>query len=225
MKGRTLAVLGLLFLCAGCVQRYTGYDSGIAAYQAGTPAPVAFDALAYEPLQYPSTSKFQIDEKSLLVDFPQYGKTFIKAFSLPITNTDYRLVLRSYAMLPGHGMFLFYPLITFLDTDKKVINTTTTGDLTFSYGGMGDSEPDQPARLTIDIKMTADHPARYLIVHTDQKWIDSGFNETLKSSGVPATALLLLGPVGLLAWSATSPPTLPPSPIGPFEINLQGSAP
>jgi hypothetical protein len=218
MKLRRLAALSLLLFCAACGQgHYVDFDGGLAAYQRQKPVSGTFDALSFQTLSNPSSQKFAIDQTDAMLYFPNSGKSFIKAFALPPAGSGYHLVLRSYTMLHGlNGTALFYPIVTFLDHDKKSISASSPQELKLDWGGMGSDEPGEPARLKIDFLIAPQSAARYVIVHTDQQWIGTGSTPGLDKPALPAWAFALFG-VGALV----TPADYPASPIGLFEITLE----
>jgi hypothetical protein len=218
MNLRRLAALLLLLFCAGCGHgHYVDFDGGLSAYQNQKPASGTFEALTFQSLTYPTSQKFTIDQSDPIVDFDGSGKSFVKAFGLPTTNTGYHLVIRSYTMLHGFkGTALFYPLVTFLDADKKPITTSSSRELKLDWGGMGSDEPEEPARVKIDFSLSPENPARYLILHAEQALIETGSAPVLEKPPLPAWAFALFG-VGALA----TPADFPASPIGLFEITLE----
>lgn len=222
MTARRIAAICLLMLCAGCAGQphHVDFDGGMAAYK-NQNANAEIGALSYEGLADPSSHKFTIDQSDPLVAFPDGGKSFVKAFALPAAAVDYHLVIRSYTLVHGFtGTGLYYPLVTFLDADKKSISTTSAADLKLQWGGVGSDEPDEPARVKIDVTITPQSQARYLVIHTEEKWVETGFNEQLDHPPPPAWAFAMIGVVALGMNSVT----FPSSPIGPFEISLQDKA-
>lgn len=218
MKAQSLAALSLLLLCTACGHgHYVDFDGGLAAYQQRKPISDAFDAISFQTLGNPSSQKFAIDQTDVMLYFADSGKSFIKAFALPPASSDYHLVLRSYTMLHGlNGTGLFYPIVTFLDRDRKPISASSPQEMKLDWGGMGSDEPDEPARLKIDFLITPQSPARYVIVHTDQHWIGTGSTPGVDKPALPAWAFVLFG-VGALV----TPADYPASPIGLFEITLE----
>jgi hypothetical protein len=219
MTARRIAAICLLVLCAGCAGQphYIDFDGGMAAYKSQT-ASLEIGALLFEQLADPSTHKFTVDQNDPMVVFPDDGKSYVKAFTLPVTTADYHLVIRSYTLVHGFtGTGLYYPLVTFLDADKKPISTTSAADLKLQWGGVGSDEPDEPARVKIDIAITPQSQARYLVIHTEQKWVETGFKEPLDHPPPPAWAFAMVGVVALTMNSVS----FPSSPIGPLEISLQ----
>lgn len=216
---RRVAALCLFVLCAGCAGQphHVDFDGGMAAYK-NQSSGLDIGALSFEQLADPSSHKFTIDQNDPMVVFRDAGKSYVKAFALPVAAADYHLVIRSYTLVHGlSGTGLYYPLITLLDADKKPISTTSAADLKLQWGGVGSDEPDEPARVKIDMTITPQSEAHYLVIHTEEKWVEDGFKEPLDHPPPPAWAFAMMGVVALAMNSVS----FPSSPIGPFEISLQ----
>jgi hypothetical protein len=213
---RFLAVLAVLS-CAGCGQ-FVDMKSSLEAYRAASPCCTSFAELKYEQLTYPADLSISIDDHSPVFDFDRAGKSRFAAFELPQPGTPYRLVLRSYLL--GDGLFdkaAFFPLVTFLDADKKPFYTSSALLLKFVPFTLT-NEPSEPSRLEFArVIMPPDPeryetPARYIVIHTSRELIESG--------GYASQ----VGPVRIAA-SSTYIPIIIPVPAGPSGPTHRAGSP
>jgi hypothetical protein len=129
-----------VLLAAGC-GHIVDVRVDVAALENAQPT-ATLPELAFEKLAVPTDMSFWIDDKSPVVDFgPDDRKSYVKAFELP-APADYRIRISSYSLRDGLlNAAMFYPVITFLDADRKVIDSTWVW--TQSRGGIFTDEPNE----------------------------------------------------------------------------------
>ena len=98
MDLRILATAAILLLCAGC-GTFVNPKGSYEAYRNARPCCASLAEIPMEKLEFPTKIEFMIDEKSPLFDFELYGKSFFKAFELPVVGSPYRADVRSYVLM------------------------------------------------------------------------------------------------------------------------------
>jgi hypothetical protein len=202
----------MALFCAGCGYG-TSLKESLVAYRAAQPCCSSFADLQYRDVAYPSEFSFSIDNQSPVFDFGATGKSRLAAFKLPEVSTPYHLVVRSYVFRDGAlGGAVFFPLVTFLDGDKKPIYTSDAAHLKAIASGPIDEplEPDRVQFAAVIAPPSPDRPqpvARYVVIHTSSDLIEYG--------GYASQ----IGPVRVAASSAV-PLVIPmPGPAGPAQTN------
>jgi hypothetical protein len=209
---------GLIVLACAACGTFVDTKSDLAAYRNAPSCCASLADLPFEPLAFPTEIEFSIDAKSPLFDFGPYGRSYFKAFELPATTEDYRFVVRSYALRDGIlGVAMYFPLVTFLDAEKRPLATSTRQNLDFSGGGFFD-EPTEPGRLQYATIVTARSPARYVIVHTSRNLIEFGGQASLAGMVELAANSMIYVPV-----PSAGPIQMEGSPVGRLKLRLEPS--
>jgi hypothetical protein len=210
-----LLALFAILLCSGCGDAIDVKVS-LDAYHAAQPCCSSFDELNYREIPYPADLDFSIDDHSPVFDFGRSGKSRFVAFKLPEVGTPYHLDLRSYFMRDGTDGAVFFPLVTFLDAEKKPIYTSDAVELSFVDNLVSD-EPLKPVRLRY---MTEVSPRdRYIVIHTSRDLIESGRVASkpepvrVAASTTLPLAVPMLGPAG--------PKHRKGLPVGSFKLRLE----
>jgi hypothetical protein len=156
-------VLGAaLLLCAGCGHLVDVNGDRAKLQQA--PSNTTTAQLTYDKLAIPSDVTFWIDEKSPVVEFGAAGKSYAKGFELPEVEA-YRLTVRSYSLLSGpiEGA-IFYPVLLFLDPEKKVVEVSSRG-WTLTQGTFAE-DLNAAFRLQYVEHITSERPWRYIVIRS-----------------------------------------------------------
>jgi hypothetical protein len=203
----------LLLLCAAC-GHFVDEKASLTAYRNAEPRCAAFADLPFEKLAYPADLDM-IDEKSPLFDFPGSGRSYFKAFELPSVGGPYRLVVRSYIVTSGFlNQLTFYPLVTFLDADRRPIGTTSDREIRFLGSTMLD-EPMENARVQIATLVPPEVPVRYIVVHTSRNLIELG------DAGTDPVLVAASAPIFIPMPAPSGGVRTAGSPVGHLKIKLQ----
>ena len=148
--------------CAGKQQSMGGYESNealrLAAANDG-----GYAKLSYKYLPAGKSVRLAInrDDQSMVFEG---GKSFVEALVLPAVKTPYLIEVQSEMVVAGderHGS-IFFPVLTFLDANKKPIRTFN--ELPGRFRTHLSKKPQYRTAITIDQSLAN---ARYLLVHTD----------------------------------------------------------
>jgi hypothetical protein len=160
----------LTLLCAACGNIVAVNDRRI-ALRAGSPDYAGIADLPYETLPFPTDERFNIDDKSPILAFGDQGQSHVKGFELPVRSQEYQLVLQSRVFMGGFmHLAAFFPLITFLDAEKKPMQTTDWTVISAQF-------PDVHATyLEISRRVEPTTPFRYMVVHSNRLPTDCALN-------------------------------------------------
>jgi len=207
-----------VLLTAGC-GHFVDVRGDLASLDKSQPT-ATLPELAFEKLAVPTDMNFWIDGKSPVVDFgPQDGKSYVKAFELP-ASSDYRIRIRSYSLRDGLlSAAMFFPVITFLDADKKVIDSTWIW--TQSRGGIFTDEPNEAIWMEFVDWVRPEKPWRYIVVRTTRERIARGGTASLAEPvQLAAGASYHYVPI-FIPSGPSGPIPVAGSPIGYFSIKLE----
>jgi hypothetical protein len=175
LRAVAFLVAGFLFL-TGC-SAYHDVDNATSIYQSAHSALGSFAELNFEPIRIGASESFGLDASSPTFEFPRSGKSYFKAFELPIIDGPSTLTVRSSSFqngYPSKGFAVFYPAITFLNKQKQPVAELDWADAQKEFlqpQGMGTAYVELVSDMAI-------HPsARYAIVHTHAACI--GVNQRL----------------------------------------------
>lgn len=149
------------------------------------------------------------------------GKSYLKSFKLPTSDTTYRLAIRSYVVFDGlqigPNAAMFFPLVTFLDEEKKPLGTSSRGNLRYIPSTLFD-EPNSPPKLEFAILVKPDSRIRYVVVHTSRDLIEFGGLAIAALPRIAANSAPIIVPV---PSGPDGPRQVPGSPFGDLRILLQ----
>lgn len=165
MYVKTAAVAACCFL-ASCVP-YHSVSVATTSYQSSPLCCGSFGGMSFEQLSSEHPQSFGLDSTSPAFDFAEYGKSYFKAFELPVTGPA-TLVVSSDSFqngYPSRGIAVFYPVVTFLDSNKMVVGSIdwAKAPKEFLQHDVGGAY----VRLSGEIPANA----RYAIVHTNASYI------------------------------------------------------
>jgi hypothetical protein len=214
-----LALAGsVVLLTAGC-GHFVNVRGDLASLDKAQPTATLAE-LPFEKLAVPADTYFWIDEKSPLVDFgPNDGKSYVKAFELP-ESSGYRIRIRSYSLRDGLlSAAMFFPIITFLDADKKEISSS--GAWTTTRGGLFSGELSEAIWLEYVDLITPQRPYRYIVLRTTRARIAQGGSASLAvPAQVAAGASYHYVPL-YIPSGPSGPIPLAGSPVGYFGLKLE----
>jgi maltose operon protein len=184
-------------------------------------APVAsYQSLAdfpYEKLRLKDSKAFRMDEHSPAFDFAT-GKSFFKAFSLPLSPTPYTVTVRSY--LVGQDIqtgYIFAPRVIFLNERFIATRTLEKGDFHYAQPGLFET---WGWRAMLESSTRIDQSARderYLIILTTTEALQE--KTTLQYPVI--IPFIFFGAVGAIATGETVDTPVPNSPVGNLRIMLE----
>ncbi len=214
MKWRMILSFALALDCVGCIA-YRDVGDATDTYRSAPLCCTSFEAMTFDNLKIGSTN-FSLDEKSLAFAFPSpEGKSYFKAFALPITGSG-SITVRSTVFSDGYpskGFALFFPELTLLDQNKRMIASVDWVNDHILHKG----EFSGPAYVQTKVDLSSYPSARFVIVHTNATRIgtmqdlQSSYNATV--SGPPYFATVDAG--------GTSPAPAVSSPIGPSSLVIE----
>jgi hypothetical protein len=215
---RVVLAGAVVLLTAGC-GHFVDVRGDLASLEKAQPTATQPD-LTFEKLAVPVDTYFWIDEKSPLVDFgPNDGKSYVKAFELP-ESTGYRIRIRSYSLRDGLlSAAMFFPIVTFLDADKKVISNS--GAWSTTRGGLFSGELSEAIWLEYVDLITPQQPYRYIVLRTTRARIAQGGTASLAEPvQLAAGASYHYVPI-YIPSGPSGPIPLAGSPVGYFGIKLE----
>jgi len=203
---KRLCVNVLLFLCAGCAASIDGKQvlDEYRAKMTCCASPTEFD---FRRATGPGSLKVSITGNDPVFSFEGAGKSYFSAFELPPTA---KMVVIKSALIVGNPIistqnFYFYPLVTFLDAQKKPILTSKLEQLVYRKTNFENSY--------IELSQPVPSDAKFFIMHTSEQLLERQINFSLRDAfsvnGVPAGS----GQRPLLAS--------PISPSNGLEIEIQ----
>ncbi len=117
----------------------------------------SFSNMSFDELPYGREIVVKIDEASPVFNF-ESGRSFFKAFRLPIRSVSYNIRIRSY--FSGH---VFFPSALVLDCNFNIVRKY--GDETFKFGEKGLDSPN----IKGDLAMLGEpEKEAYMIIYTEQ---------------------------------------------------------
>ncbi|HXP74800.1 MAG TPA: hypothetical protein VN823_11695 [Stellaceae bacterium] len=216
---RVALACATLLLCAGC-GHFVDVRGHLASLEKAQPTATLAD-LPYEKLALPTDQTFWVDEKSPIVDFGQEGKSYVRAFALPVGN--YRVQIRSYSLRNGLlDAAMFFPVVALLDADKNRIDTG--GPWTQHKGGIFSDEPNEAIFLEDIEWIKPEKPFRYIVLYTTPALIARGGQAALQSPVQLAAASYHYAPI-FIPSGPTGPIPLAGSAVGYLSIKLEPTKP
>jgi maltose operon protein len=170
--------------------------------------------LPYEVTQLGQQLSFKIDNVSPAYDFPE-GKSFFKAYTLPIVDSDYIIALYSY--LNGvlswseNDSHIFYPVLMFLDKDHKVLLKLSSNLMRYEPPSW-----EEPSRLEGKLIVPASVGARYLVIYTTKQLLEQRTTFSYPAS----TSVFMSGNIAVPVRESASSRRYPHSPIGNLKISI-----
>lgn len=123
----------------------------------------------YAPMSEGEGASFALDESSSAFGFTT-GKSYFKAFRLPVRKLPYRIRIRSFAL--GEHIdkaHIFYPQVAVLDDRFAMVGQSTSGDFLLSKTGLKKEAAGETWGLPVKLEgnlLVNDPSARYLLVYT-----------------------------------------------------------
>jgi hypothetical protein len=129
-----------------------------------------FSQLPYEQLPASNHVHFSIEQTNGAFDFGRGGLSYFRAFALPATDIDFDLVVKDDSMVENpvvslHSYF-FYPVLTVLDGNWRIIAESSVDDLMLRHGSYGAND-----FIAAAIHLRASQRARYVVVHTPEQML------------------------------------------------------
>lgn len=119
----------------------------------------------FQPLKLGATESFTIDRSSTAFLFDD-GKSYFKAFSLPVAGKSYFIIVSSYfveQVTRSGTSFVFSPVVMFLDADYRVTRKVDKGFAAVVQVGNSMNNAKLEARITMSPR-AADE--RYMVIYT-----------------------------------------------------------
>jgi hypothetical protein len=221
MRARFVLLFAALLLCAGCgTFNFVAVKDHARALEGAQPTHASVADLPFATLTFPIDTKFEIDEKSPVLDFGGDGKSYVKGFELPQREGDYQIVLRTYLLRYGLVDYaMYFPIVMLLDEDRKPVHSPfVASDRTLPGFQLLPDDLEMTRYREITQRITASPRVRYLVIRTSRSLIEYGGIAWNPPSAEVASAVIV--PI-YIPEGPKFPRQVEGSAVGRFRIQLE----
>jgi maltose operon protein len=214
---RIIVIVWFMVIVSGCSVPYV---RTISQYQNAAICCGSMDKFSFEVLEIGDTKSFDLSETSPAYQFLT-GKSYFKAFLLPLSSYPYVVTIRSY-MLGGNidSAYIFFPQVITLDENYEIIRSTDPRNFKLQKAGFFETAGETWGlmyKLEGEISFSKDNETeKYLIVLTTDELLQT---KTALSTWRTAP-IVLPGVVGALPVG-TKEVLIPHSPAGRIRISFR----
>jgi hypothetical protein len=205
-------VVAAALLCVGC-GHYIDATARNAALQSAAPSYGSVAELPFQKIEFPSDLRFSIDEQSPVFEFgdaSKSDKSYVRGFELPVRDSDYQLVIRTYLL--RDGLFkpaMYFAIVDLLDEQKQPIKSPLVGGWKNVYRIFSDELVyDRDRWREFTQRVTPDAHIRYVVIHTNRYQVDAGGTVRMPDGAPPQLA----------AATHVVPIYIPSGSNGPFTV-------
>lgn len=168
--GAITFLVASLSLLNGC-SAYHDVGNATETYETAHPSFSSFSEMNFEPVRVGESKSFGLESSSPTFEFPQSGKSYFKAYELPVVSGPATLSVRSSSFqngYPSKGFAVFFPAVTLLSSDKRPV-----AELAWPQGHreLMRSQGLGTAYVELVAQMSSYPAARYAVVHTNAAYI------------------------------------------------------
>ncbi|MFT5606906.1 MAG: hypothetical protein ACI9PZ_000705 [Parvicella sp.] len=177
---RSLLVLCISAFASAC----TNFSSiGTTAYsvqeakQTAAECCETLDSLQYKQLPLNEKVRLAVNRDDAIYHYAKDGSSFVEALALPLNAQSSLLEIEIESEIVHNRdldeKHIFFPVLTFLDGNKKVIKTVDSETVSFQSPTFSKAFMRVVVRLTGDIR-----DARYVLIHTTEEKLDYAISKT-----------------------------------------------
>jgi hypothetical protein len=215
-----ISTAAMLLLCGGC-GHFVDVQAQRQALQSAQPTYSSAAEMSYDRLAFPADIHFSIDEKSPVLDFGDDGKSYVKGFELPARDSEYQLVLRSFPLRDGwQNQALYFPLVAFLDADRKPVQPTDIGRWELVHRALSD-EFNQDRWREFRQRVSPNSGIRYMLIRTTRFLVDRGGMVLDRPAAPVEVASAVIVPIFIPSGGPSGPLPTRGSVVGDFRIYLE----
>lgn len=220
-----VGIVAVVLLCTGC-GHYVDVKERNQALQSAPPTYASVAEVPFQKIDLPSDLRFSIDEKSPVLEFgdgDKSDKSYVKGFELPVRESEYQLVIRTYLLRDGlTTAVMYFPIVDLLDDEKKPVRSPSAGSWKSVFRVFSDEMAyDRDRWREYTQRITASPRIRYILIHTRRFLVDSGGLVWTPTDAPPQLAAGAVVPIFIPSGGSSGPIRVEGSVVGDFRIYLE----
>jgi hypothetical protein len=223
-----VGIVVVVLICTGC-GHYVDVKERNQALQSAPPTYASVAEVPFQKIDFPSDLRFSIDEKSPVLEFgdgDKSDKSYVGGFELPVRESEYRLVIRTYLLRDGlTTAAMYFPIVDLLDDEKKPVQSPFAGSWKNVFRAFSDEMATRDRWREYTQRITASLRIRYILIHTRRFLVDSGGLVWTPTDAAPQLAAGAVVPIFIPSGGSSGPLKVEGSVVGDFRIYLEEPRP